>query len=71
MSEKPFSYCCAEAGGDPETCDCVNKAHGVAHFEATCLMVNCRNRAPADEAFCAKHRELRQSPPPPTKEPSK
>lgn len=24
--------------------------------EAQCLMVNCRNRAPADEAFCAKHR---------------
>ena len=23
---------------------------------AQCLMVNCRNRAPADEAFCAKHR---------------
>ena len=23
---------------------------------AQCLMVNCRNRAPADEAFCARHR---------------
>lgn len=25
-------------------------------MRAQCLMVNCRNRAPADEAFCAKHR---------------
>lgn len=56
---KPFAYCCAEAGGDPKACDCVSKDHGVARFEATCLMVNCRNRAPADEAFCAKHREPR------------
>ena len=28
--------------------------------EAQCLMVNCRNRAPADEAFCAKHRQASQ-----------
>lgn len=28
--------------------------------EAQCLMVNCRNRAPADEAFCAKHRQARR-----------
>lgn len=61
MIEKPFAYCCAEAGGDPETCDCVNKDHGVALFhEATCLIPNCRNRAPADQAFCAKHREQHQ-----------
>lgn len=25
--------------------------------EAQCLMNNCRKRAPADEAFCAEHRE--------------
>ncbi len=57
MLKKPYAYCCAQAGGDPDTCDCVNKDHGVALFpDATCLMVNCRNRAPADEAFCAKHR---------------
>lgn len=24
---------------------------------ATCLMVNCRNKAPDTEAFCAKHRD--------------
>lgn len=53
---KPFAYCCAEAGGDPQACDCATPQHGTAIFEATCLMVNCRNRAPADEAFCAKHR---------------
>ena len=57
MIEKPFAYCCAEAGGDPATCDCVDKDHGVARFpEATCIITNCRNRAPAHEAFCAKHR---------------
>lgn len=25
--------------------------------QAECLIVNCRSRAPADEAFCAKHRD--------------
>ena len=53
----PFAHCCAEAGGRPEYCDCVNKDHGVAYFESVCLMVNCRNRAPAEEAFCAYHRK--------------
>lgn len=60
--EKPFAFCCAEAGGDPDACDCVNKNHGTAKFEASCIMVNCRNRAPAGEAFCAKHREGRPIP---------
>lgn len=54
---KPFAYCCAEAGGNPERCDCANKDHGIALFEATCSMTNCRNRAPADEAFCSSHRK--------------
>ena len=27
---RPFAYCCAEGGGDPEYCDCVNKNHGTA-----------------------------------------
>ena len=61
-NEKPFAYCCAEAGGDPDACDCVNKDHGTAKFEATCIIVNCRNRAPADEAFCSKHRQGRSIP---------
>ena len=56
--QKPYAYCCAEGGGDPASCDCVNKDHGLALFpKATCIITNCRNRAPADEAFCAKHRE--------------
>jgi len=54
---KPFAYCCAEAGGDPTACDCVNKNHGFAIFKAVCIIPNCRNRAPADEAFCAQHRD--------------
>lgn len=29
---RPFAYCCAEAGGDPAFCDCVNKNHGQALF---------------------------------------
>ena len=67
MLEKPFAYCCAEAGGDPDACDCVNKEHGIAQYPvSTCLMVNCRNRAPADEAFCAKHRRASISPAAPT-----
>lgn len=31
--ERPFAYCCAEAGGHVEACDCVNKNHGTAWFE--------------------------------------
>jgi len=54
---KPFAYCCAEAGGDVDKCDCVNKDHGVARFTyPVCLIPNCRNRAPVHEAFCAHHR---------------
>ena len=50
-SIKPFAFCCAEGGGDPMHCDCVNKSHGVAVFEAVCSIPNCRRRAPATEAF--------------------
>ena len=57
MSTKPYAYCCAEAGGDPAICDCVNKNHGTAKFEAVCIISNCRNRAPAGEPFCFKHRD--------------
>ncbi|MEY4942619.1 MAG: hypothetical protein RL254_800 [Planctomycetota bacterium] len=32
--ERPFAYCCAEAGGDPRACDCINKNHGFAFFDA-------------------------------------
>lgn len=28
-------------------------------MDSQCLMVNCRNKAPDDEAFCAKHRDTR------------
>lgn len=52
---KPFAYCCAEAGGNTTSCDCVNKNHGTAIFKAVCIIPNCRNRAPADEAFCGTH----------------
>lgn len=31
-------------------------------MSAVCLMVNCRRRAPATEAFCAKHRSERVAP---------
>ena len=64
MSEtlKPFAFCCAEAGGDPSTCDCVNKNHGSALFKSVCSIPNCRNQAPADEAFCATHRNTRKEP---------
>ena len=55
--EKPYAHCCAEAGGDPQFCDCVNKDHGTAVFKSVCSIPNCRNRAPADEAFCATHRD--------------
>lgn len=68
---KPFAHCCAEAGGDPESCDCVNKDHGTAVFHATCIITNCRNRAPAGEAFCKWHREFRfipATPPTPVSE---
>jgi hypothetical protein len=60
-AEKPYAYCCAQAGGDPETCDCVNKDHGTAFFHAACMIPNCRNRAPADEAFCSRHRSDRKA----------
>jgi len=54
MRQKPYAYCC---NGDPDACDCVNKDHGTAIYPAaTCIITNCRNRAPADEAFCSKHR---------------
>lgn len=43
--EKPFAYCCAEAGGDVAGCDCVNKDHGTAYFDAVCSIPNCRNLA--------------------------
>lgn len=26
-------------------------------MDSECLMVNCRNKAPDDEAMCAKHRD--------------
>lgn len=32
--------------------------------EAQCNMPNCRNRAPADQAFCAQHRGLAREVPP-------
>lgn len=32
--ERPFAHCCAETGGDVEACDCVNKDHGTAWFDA-------------------------------------
>ena len=60
---KPFAYCCAEAGGDPDICDCVNKNHGTAMFTAVCSIPNCRNRAPDAEAFCASHRDHRKARP--------
>lgn len=28
-------------------------------MESECLMINCRNLAPDDQAFCAKHRDTR------------
>ena len=40
MIEKPFAFCCAEAGGDPAICDCVNKSHGTAMFAAVCIIPN-------------------------------
>lgn len=56
--KKPFAHCCAEAGGRIEGCDCAQKDHGFALFpDATCSIPNCRNRAPADEAFCRTHRQ--------------
>ena len=61
MIEKPFAFCCAEAGGDPAICDCVNKSHGTAMFTAVCIIPNCRNRAPDDEPFCATHRNDRKA----------
>lgn len=30
--ERDFAYCCAQGGGDPAFCDCVNKDHGRALF---------------------------------------
>ena len=56
LIEKPFAHCCAEVGGDPDRCDCVEKDHGTAFFHAVCLIPNCRNHAPASEAFCKQHR---------------
>lgn len=53
MVEKPYAYCC---NGDPAACDCVRPDHGTAFYQAVCTIPNCRNRAPADEAFCSKHR---------------
>jgi hypothetical protein len=35
--ERPFAYCCAEGGGHVDACDCVNKNHGTAWFEAPAL----------------------------------
>ncbi len=32
--ERPYAFCCAEGGGDPKFCDCVNKNHGTAWFDA-------------------------------------
>lgn len=32
---RPFAYCCAEAGGRVDACDCVNKNHGIAVYEQT------------------------------------
>lgn len=54
---KPFAYCCAESGGRVEECDCVDKSHSVAAFKAVCVIPNCRNRAPNDQAFCSEHRQ--------------
>ncbi len=33
MVERPFAHCCAEGGGNPEYCDCINKNHGTAFFK--------------------------------------
>ena len=63
MIGKPFSFCCAEAGGNPAICDCVNKSHGTAMFTAVCIIPNCRNRAPDAEPFCAAHRNDRKARP--------
>lgn len=55
--EITFAYCCAEGGGDPESCDCVNKNHGTAVLRGSyCNMPNCRNKAPASDPFCSEHR---------------
>lgn len=34
MEERPFAYCCAEAGGHVDACDCVNKNHGTAFYKS-------------------------------------
>ena len=57
LDKKPFAYCCAEAGGRVEDCDCVRKDHGTALFKATCIIPNCRNRTPPSEPFCSAHRQ--------------
>lgn len=31
--ERPYAYCCAQGGGDPAMCDCVNPDHGTAWFK--------------------------------------
>lgn len=51
--EKPYAYCC---NGNPDACDCVRPDHSTAFYKSVCIIPNCRNRAPASEAFCSKHR---------------
>lgn len=30
--KRPYAHCCAQVGGNPDHCDCVNKDHGFAYF---------------------------------------
>jgi len=54
MIEKTYAYCC---NGDPADCDCVRPNHGTAFYKSVCVIPNCRNYAPASEAFCSIHRK--------------
>lgn len=55
--ERPYAYCCAEGGGNVEHCDCVNKDHGTAWFDAPTTDPVSREAA-ASETLLAEAAQL-------------